>query len=231
MSNYEVNKYGRAGDVDAAGDVYDVSTGDYEFPTVAFETGIVGLANDIPSSDGIHTVQVEGLDINGAEIIEVATLNGATPVVLANSYYRVNRAYVRAVGASLVNSGNISVTHTGSATLARISPQEGQTLQAIFTMPAGIRGHVESWRATAARVANKTDVAATIKLQTRIAGEGWRTKDTFEVVNGTNANRAFGTKTTIIKPLMDVRLRVTDINTDDVAVSGGFEIKGFRDIR
>ena len=167
MSDFYVNKYGRAGDVDAAMDVYDVSTGSYEFPTVAFQTQIVGLANDDVSSDGVHSVQVEGLDINGADISEVATLTGATPVTLANSYYRVNRAFIKAVGATLTNSGNISVTHTGSATLARISPLEGQTLQAIYTMPAGVSGNIVAWRSDAAREATQVAFQSTLKLQTR----------------------------------------------------------------
>jgi hypothetical protein len=232
MSDFWLHKYGRAADVDAAMDVYDVSTGDYEFPSVAFETSIVGLANDDVSSDGVHSVQVEGLDINGLEVTEVATLTGATPVVLANSYYRVNRAFVKAVGATLVNSGNIDVTHTGSATLARISPLEGQTLQAIYTVPAGISGNVLGWHANAAREGVKVDVAASLRLQTRFPGEGWRTKDTAEVSNTTPLVREYHTpESLVVKPLTDIRMRVTSINTNDVAVSGGFEIKGFRDVR
>ena len=232
MSNFYVNKYGRASDVDAALDVYDVSTGSYEFPTVAFETKIVGLANDDVSSNGVHSVKIEGLDINGSEITEVATLTGATAVTLANSYYRVNRAYVKATGASGVNSGNISITHTGSATLARISPLEGQTLQAIFTMPANTTGNVVSWRVDAARESSQTDFVASVRLQTRNNGEGWRTRDAAIAGNANSLNRVFQTPEPItIKPLTDVKVRVTAVNTNNGTVAAGFEIKGFRNIR
>jgi hypothetical protein len=232
MSDFWVNKFGRAGDVDAALDVYDVSTGNYEFPAVAFQTQIVGLANDDVGSDGVHSVQIEGLDINGVEISEVATLTGATPVTLANSYYRVNRAYVGAVGATLTNSGNISITHTGSATLARISPQEGQTLQAIYTLPANVRGNVVAWRADAGREASQVDVQASLRLQTREAGKGWRTRDSALAGNRNSLNRYFRTPQAItLKPLTDIRVRVTAVSTNNAVVSAGFEIKGFRDIR
>ena len=230
--DYWVNKYGRAADVDAAMDIYDVSTGDYEFPTVAFETKIVGLANDIPSSDGVHSVRIEGLDINGAQITEVQTLNGATPVTLANSYYRVNRAYVEAVGASGVNSGNISITHTGSATLARISGLEGQTLQAIYTVPAGINGTIVGWRGDAAREASQVAVNASLRLQTREAGKGWRTRDTGVAGTTRGLDRKFQSPSAItVKPLTDIRLRVTAVSTSNAAISGGFEFKGFVDQR
>jgi hypothetical protein len=232
LSNFWVNKFGRAGNVDAAMDVYDVSTGDYEFPSVAFETRIAGLANDDVSSDGVHSVRVEGLDSNGVEITEVATLTGATPVVLANSYYRINRAYVEAVGASLVNSGNIDITHTGSATLARISPQEGQTLQAVYTMPAGVSGNVVGWRADAAREATQVVVQASLRLQTRNPGAGWRTRDSGLAGNTNSLNRGFKTpQSVVVRPLTDIRVRVTAVNTDDGVVSAGFEVEGFRDIR
>jgi len=232
LSDHYVNKFGRAGNVDAEMDVYDVSTGNYEFPTVAFETKIVGIANDDVSSNGVHSVQVEGLDINGVEIAEVATLTGATPVTLANSYYRVNRAYIKAVGAFGVNSGNISITHTGSATLARISGLEGQTLQAIYTVPANVSGQIVSWRVDAARPATQVAFEASVRLQTREAGKGWRTKDAGQAGNTNSLTRIFQTPQPItVKPLTDIRVRVTSVNTDDGAVSAGFEIKGFRDIR
>ena len=232
MSNFFLHKYGRADDVDAATDIYDVSTGDYEFPTVAFQTEIVGGASDDVTSDGIHGVQVEGLDINYAEISEVTTLTGATPVVLANSYFRVNRAFILSDGGNGVNSFDISVSHTGSATLARINAEEGQTLQAVYTMPAGVSAHVISWHVNAARVAVKVDVQASMRFQTRKFGESWRTKDTSEVSNTQDVVRKFQTAVGIeLAPRMDIRLRCVAINTDNVAVSGGWEAEGFRDIR
>jgi len=232
MSNFFVNKFGRAGDVDAVLDVYDVSTGSYEFPTVATSTQVVGLANDIPSSDGVHSVQIEGLLANGTEVTEVATLNGTTPVVMTNSFYRVNRMFVKASGATNINSGQIRCTHSGSGTLAMISPLEGQTLQACYTLPAGIRGSIVSWRADAAREATQVAFQTSLRLQTRKVGETWRTRDSALAGNTNSLDRKFSTKGAIaIEPLMDIRVRVTAVNTNNGTVSAGFEIDGFRDIR
>ena len=231
MSDFWINKYGRNIDVDAAEDIWDGGS-NYLFPAVAFATQIVGGANDDVSSNGVHSVEIEGLDINGIEITEVATLTGATPVTLANSFYRVNRAYIKAVGANQINSFDISISHVGSATLSKISAEEGQTLQCVYTLPAGVRGNIAAWRANAARIGNKTDVSASMRLQTRVPGEGWRTKDSAEIINGVAfAQQYVSPQSITVAPMTDIRLRCTAINTNDVAISGGFEITGFRDIR
>jgi hypothetical protein len=231
MATYWIHKFGRNADVDGAEDIWDGGS-NYLFPTVAFQTEIVGIANDIPSSDGVHTVEVQGLDFNYAEISEVATLNGATPVVLANSYYRVNRAFVRAVGNSLINSGNISISHTGSAELSRISPSEGQTLQTIYTMPAGVSGHVVDWHCNAGRIGAKIDVECELRFQTRVESEGWRTRGVLEMEDGFDYVRKYESpNAVIVDPKTDIRMRVAAVNTDNVAISGGYEIEAFRDQR
>ncbi len=233
MSNFYVNKFGRAGDVDAGTvDVWDVSSGVYEFPTVATSTQVVGLANDIPSSDGVHSITVEGLLADGTEVTEVATLNGATPVVFTNSYFRVHRAYIGAVGATGTNSGFIDISHSGSATLARISPLEGQTQMAVYTMPAGVRGNISAWRVDAARESSQVDVQTSVRLQTRDSGQGWRTRDSGLAGNTQSLNRVYtGGASVNVKPLTDIRIRVTAVNTNNVSVTAGFEINGFRDVR
>lgn len=226
---FSVRKYGRNSDVDGAADVSDVGSTTV-YPTVAFQTEIFGGASDIPSSDGIHSVQCEGLDINGVDITEVATLNGTTPVVLVNSYFRMNRMFTKALGAvaTQLNSFNIVCRHTGSATLSMISAQKGQTLQAYYTTPANISAYLKSLSASAARVATKVDVAGTIEFQTRQSGEGWRVRDSDEVTNGHSVDRTYGKNNVIIAPFSDVRVRVTSVNTNNIAVSAAFRLKGHR---
>lgn len=233
MSNFYVHKFGRAADIDAANvDIWDVSSGNYEFPTVATSTQVVGLANDLPSSDGVHSVMVYGLLADGSEVTEVATLNGATPVVLTNSFYRVNRMHIDTVGASGVNSGFIDVTHSGSATLARISPLEGQTQQAIYTIPAGVTGSIAAWHVEASRETSQVDVKTSVRLQTRENGKGWRTRDSGLAGTTQSLSRKYVGETAVpVKPLTDIRVRVTAVNTNNASVTAGFEITGFRDIR
>jgi hypothetical protein len=226
-----IHKFGRNADVDGAEDVWDAGS-NYLFPTVAFQTEIVGIANDIPSSDGVHSVRIEGLDINHIEITEVATLNGATPVVLTNSYYRVNRAFVRAVGSTLINSGNISISHTGSAELSRISFFNDTATTEIYTMPAGVSGHVVDWHCNAGRIGAKIDVECELRFQTRVESEGWRTRGVLEMEDGFDYVRKYESPNAIIvDPKTDIRMRVAAVNTDNVAISGGYEIEAFRDQR
>jgi hypothetical protein len=232
MSDFYLHKYGRNADVDGAEDIWDFGSY-YLFPTQATTTQIVGLANDIPSSDGVHSVKIEGLLANGQEVTEVATLNGTTPVILTNSFYRINRMYIDAVGASGVNSGNILVSHSGSATLSMISPLKGQTMQAIYTMPVDASGHFKNWYVDGGQTGLFNNVKATAELQTREVGKGWRTKAAVEFTHSNPVQRVFQSigGTTAVKPLTDIRVRITSINTQNVIVNAGFEIAGFRDIR
>jgi hypothetical protein len=71
MSDFFLHKFGRNPDLNTAqDDVWDYGS-NYQFPAVATSTQLVGLANDIPSSDGVHSVSVEGLLADGTEVTEV----------------------------------------------------------------------------------------------------------------------------------------------------------------
>lgn len=223
-----LHKFGRNSDVDAAEDVWDYG-GNYAFPAVAFETAVVGGLSDMVSSNGVHSVRVEGLNAAGQEIFDVATLNAVTPVVLSNSYYRVNRAYVLTTGGVEVNSYDIRVTHTGSTVpLAQISAQQGQILQAVYTLPVNVSAHLLHLYADAALVASKIDVAGSIKFETREPGKSWRVRATANIGNSAPVDRRFYTTAQAIKPLSDVRVRVTAVNTANVFVNAGFELAGHR---
>ena len=233
MSTFQIHKYGRNPDLNTAlDDVWDFGS-NYLQPTVATSTQVVGLANDIPSSDGVHSIQIEGLLANGSEITEVATLNGATPVVLTNSFYRVNRMFALASGATGINSGNIDISRSGSATLGRITPLAGQTQMAVYTIPAGISGHFKNWYLDAGQTGLFNNVKGEAALQTREVGGTWRTKNSAAFTHTMAINRRFEVmgKSNAIKPLTDIRVRVTSTNTDGLIVNAGFEIEGFRDVR
>lgn len=225
---FSMHKFGRNPDVDGAEDIWDAG-GLYEFPLVAFETSIIGGSNDVVGSSGVHGVRIIGLDINGVDITEVATLTGAAPLVLANSYYRVNRAYILSTGGNDTNSWDINISHTGSATLSRISANEGQTLQAIYTLPANVNAHLQRIQINAARVGNKMDTSISIRFQTRENGAAWRTRDSGEVTNAMDFVRQYLNKDSIpIKGFTDIRARVTAVNTDNIAVSVCYELAGHR---
>lgn len=229
-SNFELHKFGCNIDVDGAEDIWD-GGGNYLFPAVAFQTEVVGGASDLPNSDGVHSIQIEGLDINGVDVTEVATLNGATPVVLTNSYFRVNRAFVKQLGAVVdqLNSFDIGISHTGSATLAQISAQEGQTLQTIYTLPANVSAYFLGWHANGGRSGAKIDATMSMRLQTRQNGEGWRTRSASELTDHAPIERHYDVpKANPIKPFSDIRIRATAVNTNNLVIAAGFELKGTR---
>lgn len=232
--DFSLHIHGHYSTVSESTDVWNVG-GVYEFPIVAFQTEVVGGASDIPSSNGIHSVNVEGLDINGIEITEVATLNGAIPVVLTNSYFRINDLETLLSGGVEVNSFNIGVSHTGSATLARINAGDGRSMMAIYTTPNNIAANFLRWHGSASRPLKKDDVSAAVSLQQRQAlnGGGWRTVDAAEITDVEPFNEIYSApkaKSLTIKPFSDIRIRITGVSTNAVIAHAGFEIEGHRSL-
>lgn len=73
--------------------------GIYRMPSVIQSLELVSDdANDTGSGTGARTIQVEGLSTLWAKTIETVTLNGTTPVALANQYFRVFRMKVMTSG-------------------------------------------------------------------------------------------------------------------------------------
>ena len=119
-------------------DVWDAG-GVYPWPTAAAATNIVSTdADDTDGGSGARTVWVQGLDSDGMLIDETVTLNGTSQVNLTQQFYRVFRARVVLSGATGTNEGDIQIRHNTTA-LAQISQGYGQTLMAIYTVPANYR--------------------------------------------------------------------------------------------
>lgn len=221
---WHFRKFGSNFDVDAAEDIVSQG-GDQAFPTVAFQTEVLGGANDAVGSNGVYSIEVDGVLANYVRATEVATLTGATPVVLTNSYYRMNRMQVLTAG-SAVSSFNIICRHTGSATLAIINSNEGQTLKASYTVPASYAGYIDQWGASVSRSGQRTDAAAAVRLQVRKPGSVWRTKDANDIQNGMNFFRNLPEGDVNVTPGDDIRVRITGVNTDNLLAHAHFSISG-----
>jgi hypothetical protein len=104
---------------------------DYTFPTVAQTMYMSGTAGDTAK------ITIDGLDGNYAQISEVVTLNGATPVATTQAFYRINGMRV-STGSATNPSGAVILTNLGgSITYAKINAGVGRTQAAIYTVPAG----------------------------------------------------------------------------------------------
>jgi hypothetical protein len=100
----------------------------YVYPATAVPMTIVSTS----AADVGITKFISGLDINYEPISESIVINGTTPVVTANNYFRINNARTtigNAIGTVTFNNNGI--------TYAKILPNVGQTQMAQYTVPAG----------------------------------------------------------------------------------------------
>lgn len=98
-------------------------------PGYASGDDITKIKSDNAADTMVATI--EGLDQNGLEVVQTATLTGVTPVTLTTALNRVYR-----VALASTNTGTIEVTDTaGTTTYARVEPTIGQTQMAIYTIP------------------------------------------------------------------------------------------------
>jgi hypothetical protein len=136
-----------AGSGVAANDLW-TNGGIYPWMTAAtsLEAVSVGVsaANDAAAGTGARTITVSGLDIAGAEISEVVTMNGVTAVALATQFYRINSVGLTTVGSGLRNAGEIRIRDAGAGTTRAVVPvaavadlTPGVDKGSQYTVPAG----------------------------------------------------------------------------------------------
>jgi hypothetical protein len=176
--------------------------------------------SDGSTGDGAKTVQVFGLDSDGTEQNEIVTLDGDTDVALTNTYWRLNRMKVIDCGtdASRTNLGDITATSTDSTVMAIIKAGFGQTLMAIYTIPAGKVGYPLSYE-VAMGASNKT---SEIRLYMRESTGAWQVKHTDEIVEGDNEYHFFYFDQ--IPPLCDMRIWAKMADGQTNKVSGQFTL-------
>ena len=119
----------------------EVGTGAFEsvwtygglYPWAALGSGEVIYVKSSSASDTAN-ITIEGLDENRNEVSEVLTLTGTAAVTSTKLFTRVFRMYV-----DVSNVGEITA-HADSATgpvVGHIDTGKGQTLMALYSVPAG----------------------------------------------------------------------------------------------
>ena len=230
MPNYKdlyknVHKFGRNVDIDTGvglpEDIWDAGAA-YAWPAAAAETTIVSSsADDDTGGTGAITVEVYGLDANYMAINETATLNGAAAVTLSKQYLRVFRAKVLTAGSGEVNAGNIQIKH-GATVLAQITADYGQTLMAIYTIPADfIQAWLVKWYVT---LTKKQATAATVAIQMRSFGGAWQTKEVIGISNTSGDWQYEYPQWIAVAPKTDIRIRALDVTADNTDISAGFDL-------
>lgn len=106
-----------------AATVWAVGTGSYvQLLTGTALEAVSGSANDAAAGTGARTIRVWGLDASYLPFMETVTLNGVTPVPLANtSAVAINAVEILTAGSGGTNAGDIDIrTVTGSTVKTRI---------------------------------------------------------------------------------------------------------------
>jgi hypothetical protein len=136
-------KFGNNADINGSLETVWSQGGLYSYPAAAIQMKVSSSStDDTGSGTGAQTVFVYGLDADYNEITEVVTLDGQTEVLTAQSFLRVNRAFVVTAGSGGTAAGDIYVG-TGTVTAgvpatvyAVITLGDNQTTMAVWTVPA-----------------------------------------------------------------------------------------------
>lgn len=176
-------------------------------------------SSDIDDDDedtGARTVVIEGLDSAHDEISETVILNGQTAVNTVKSYLRVHRMRVITAGSTGSNEG-IIYSGTGAITAGKpavvhshIPIGDNQTLQAIYTIPAGHTGYLFNYQCFSG-IAKDVDA----RLCIRAENEVFQTKAILSFIDGEATHK------------FDAPLELTaksDIEIQARAVAGGGSI-------
>jgi hypothetical protein len=119
------------------GTVWDVN--DTLYPWSVLATAGTLTIPAVNASDNGKSVTIMGLDSNYEALSETIVISSSASVTTTNSFLRVNQAYMH--NGSGVNVGNINIQRSAT-TVARITAGKGQTLMAIYTVPAGTTAYV-----------------------------------------------------------------------------------------
>ena len=124
-------------------------------------------------------ITIEGLDADYNELSNIVTLNATTTVATSGSFIRVNRTFV---SNDVPAEENVRVNNSAGNLNSELEPNENQSLQAVYTIPAGYTGYLDQIAAgTATEVANKF---IRVRLKVREPGGVFRTRAKFTVASG-----------------------------------------------
>ena len=134
-----------------SGTVWDVNDTDYPWSSFASASQLTIPA--VNASDDGKDIEIHGLDGNYHVITEVIEVSSSAPVTTTQSFIRVSKAFI--TNGSATNVGNIDI-EISSTEVARIIAGNGQTLMAIYTVPAGYTAYILKGVATCQAGADAT---------------------------------------------------------------------------
>ena len=179
--HYAVTKFGHNDSVGSSIETIWSGSNIYPYLDSAQTLFVNGGANDDVGGTGALTVEIQGLDGNYESLTETIILTGATPVETTGSYLRIFRAKVLTAGSVGTNDADIEIYDDaiGTTLLCQIDAGYGQTLMAIWTVPAGSTAYlVKFYSATDAARSTETS------LMVRPFGGAWNVKHNVHHLDG-----------------------------------------------
>lgn len=227
-----VSKFGENPNVSTASSLIapqDIWTGGgaYPFPSAMGIMTVVSTSDeDKAGGTGASQIEVYILNDSFEPSNYTITLNGLTPVVTSIEYFRSNRGYIIGiVGSAGTNVGDISISHATAGVTSIIPARQGQTLQAVYTVPTGMNGYLQQ---VTGRIEGNNNVLVVLSLfQRKNLGSdagGWRrkrhgnaslNKDFIDIVNN-KGNEVSGGD--------DLRLSAVSSSANNVSVDGTFDL-------
>lgn len=196
----------------------------YPWQTVADQLQVLSSsANDTSAGTGARTVELQGLDSSWNLLTETVIMNGTTAVTTIASFLRIFRARVVTAGTNLRNEGDITIRDQDTSTTRALitngpTSSFGQSLMAVYTIPAGKTGYVVNINFSSSK-----DLEQEYRLMARdntVANAAWNAKEFMTSRGGFSdfIKRAINKYT----EKTDLDLQV--ISSATSAVGGGFEI-------
>ena len=161
-----INKFGYNSQV--GGSWETVWDGNNTYTYIASAGTATATSSDTDDNGG--TVTVYGLNAAYEEVNETLTIGGSTGTV---QFYRIHRAIIATANTGDANVGTVTIT-ADSKSAAIISPDMGQTLMAIYTVPTGKKAYLVQVDCGSAK-----DLEHEIRLVIKHGGGVWNTKAYF----------------------------------------------------
>lgn len=228
-----VNKFGHNPAVATTGEDVWSGGGTYIFypDTARVMELLADSSADSVGGAGALTVKVYGLDSNWNDTNEIITVTGSEPAILAIHYKRMYRAIVLTAGSREINAGAIFVRDTATArgndTALYIGDDDGQTQQAIYTIPAGKTGYFLKGYVSMQND-DKNGVDAEFKWLARLNNGttgAWATKGQIDLINIGSSwwQYEYGAPAGPLPEKTDIRIRCSKTSDESGAI-GGFDL-------
>jgi len=233
-----ISKFGEAPD-------FDTSDGAVTMWDGANDAGVNQMVYQYSSTDDIDSIissnagdsvdiEIQGLDVNFAQVTQTVTLNGQTRVALGTNLIRVfrmiNRGASDLAGVASCYTDNSATTNgvvdDSTKVRAIINGGNNQTLMSVYTVPAGVTAYMNSWFAAVAG-ANKSSNYK-VEIFVRPDGEVFQLKHRSAVSDvGTSQAQHFFKIPLPFAAKSDIEMKVTMLAAGGTAadISGGFDLE------